>query len=156
MPDYWTSPSDGTDAIKQPDLVRDLVRGIKTRCGESFPVSIKIRIDDDPQYITQLYDIHWLNNSDGRSISLFRCRHTSRLVKTALAAGVSFITVHGESEMKRVTKRNLRINLYSPDRPLHSPKDERVIKRAQSPSIMKASGLHVKRLAPAQVGQYLL
>ncbi|EGG00285.1 uncharacterized protein MELLADRAFT_93719 [Melampsora larici-populina 98AG31] len=62
----------GSALLRKPDLVRDLVRGIKTKCGETFPVSIKIRVDDDLQ-------------------------HTSRLIKTALAANVSFITVHGRT-----------------------------------------------------------
>ncbi|KAG0149014.1 hypothetical protein CROQUDRAFT_654096 [Cronartium quercuum f. sp. fusiforme G11] len=62
----------GSALLRKPDLVRDLVRGIKARCGESFPVSIKIRIDDD-------------------------LANTSRLIKTAMAAHVSFITVHGRT-----------------------------------------------------------
>lgn len=62
----------GSALLRKPDLVRDLVRGIKTKCGEGFPVSIKIRVDDDLQ-------------------------HTSRLIKTALAANVSLITVHGRT-----------------------------------------------------------
>jgi len=53
-------------------LVRDLVRSIKATCGEDFPVSIKIRIDDD-------------------------LKNTSQLIKTAIHANVSMITVHGRT-----------------------------------------------------------
>ncbi|KAH9461459.1 hypothetical protein Pst134EA_017763 [Puccinia striiformis f. sp. tritici] len=62
----------GSALLRKPDLVRELVRSIKGTCGEDFPVSIKIRIDDD-------------------------LRNTSRLIKTAIQANVSMITVHGRA-----------------------------------------------------------
>ncbi|KAA1104112.1 hypothetical protein PGT21_011097 [Puccinia graminis f. sp. tritici] len=62
----------GSALLRKPDLVRELVRSIKLSCGEDFPVSIKIRIDDD-------------------------LRNTSQLIKTAIQANVSMITVHGRT-----------------------------------------------------------
>ncbi|KNZ48808.1 hypothetical protein VP01_539g1 [Puccinia sorghi] len=62
----------GSALLRKPDLVRDLVRSIKATCGEDFPVSIKIRIDDD-------------------------LKNTSQLIKTAIHANVSMITVHGRT-----------------------------------------------------------
>lgn len=38
----------GCALLRKPDLVRDLVRTTKQRLGWDFPVSVKIRIDDDP------------------------------------------------------------------------------------------------------------
>lgn len=37
------------DRLRQPQLVQDLVRSVKSRLGEHFPVHIKIRVDDDPK-----------------------------------------------------------------------------------------------------------
>lgn len=53
-------------------MVRELVRSIKATCGEDFPVSIKIRIDDD-------------------------LKNTSQLINTAVNVNVSMITVHGRT-----------------------------------------------------------
>lgn len=33
--------------LRQPQLVKELVRGVKSRLGEDFPLHIKIRVDDD-------------------------------------------------------------------------------------------------------------
>ncbi|KAI8458750.1 tRNA-dihydrouridine synthase [Phakopsora pachyrhizi] len=62
----------GSALLSKPDLVKELIRSVKSVCGESFSVSIKIRVDDD-------------------------LKNTSRLIKTAIYAGVSFITVHGRT-----------------------------------------------------------
>ncbi|PLW12609.1 hypothetical protein PCASD_17145 [Puccinia coronata f. sp. avenae] len=62
----------GSALLRKPDLVRELVRSIKATCGEDYPVSIKIRIDDE-------------------------LRNTSQLIKTAVHANVSMITVHGRT-----------------------------------------------------------
>lgn len=52
--------------------MRDLVRGVKARLGEGFCMSVKIRVDPDLQ-------------------------HTDQLVRTALHAGASILTVHGRT-----------------------------------------------------------
>ncbi|MBW0481412.1 hypothetical protein O181_021127 [Austropuccinia psidii MF-1] len=65
----------GSALLRKPDLVHELVRSVKNRCGEDFPVSIKIRLDQD-------------------------LRNTSQLIKTALAANVSMITVHGRTRQQ--------------------------------------------------------
>ncbi|EFP86572.2 uncharacterized protein PGTG_12954 [Puccinia graminis f. sp. tritici CRL 75-36-700-3] len=71
-PQQWACKEGiGSALLRKPDLVRELVRFIKVSCGQDFPVSIKIRIDDD-------------------------LRNTSQLIKTAIQANVSMITVHGE------------------------------------------------------------
>ncbi|KAI5480537.1 tRNA-dihydrouridine synthase 4 [Pseudohyphozyma bogoriensis] len=62
----------GCALLRQPELVRDLVRSTKQRLGWSFPVSVKIRIDPS------------LSNTD-------------TLVRTAIAAGADVITVHGRT-----------------------------------------------------------
>lgn len=42
----------GCALLRKPDLVRDLVRTTKQRLGWNFPVSVKIRIDDDPACVS--------------------------------------------------------------------------------------------------------
>jgi tRNA-dihydrouridine synthase 4 len=37
----------GCALLRKPDTVRDLVRSVKQRLGWEFPVSVKIRVDDD-------------------------------------------------------------------------------------------------------------
>ncbi|BGP43323.1 tRNA dihydrouridine synthase [Rhodotorula kratochvilovae] len=62
----------GCALLRKPDLVRDLVRTTKQRLGWNFPVSVKIRIDDDPT-------------------------RTNELVTQALAGGADILTVHGRT-----------------------------------------------------------
>ncbi|KAJ8292023.1 tRNA-dihydrouridine(20a/20b) synthase [NAD(P)+]-like [Rhodotorula toruloides] len=62
----------GCALLRKPDLVRDLVRTTKQRIGWDFPVSVKIRVDDDPT-------------------------RTNELVSNAIAGGADFITVHGRT-----------------------------------------------------------
>ncbi|GAA5923292.1 hypothetical protein JCM3775_007494 [Rhodotorula graminis] len=62
----------GCALLRKPDLVRDLVRTTKQRLGWNFPVSVKIRIDDDPA-------------------------RTHELVTQALAGGADILTVHGRT-----------------------------------------------------------
>ncbi|GAA97318.1 uncharacterized protein L969DRAFT_94378 [Mixia osmundae IAM 14324] len=62
----------GSYLLRQPDKVRNLIRGVKLRLGEDFPVHIKIRIDTDPQL-------------------------TAQLMTTAVEAGAELITVHGRT-----------------------------------------------------------
>ncbi|BGP27570.1 tRNA-dihydrouridine synthase 4 [Rhodotorula toruloides] len=62
----------GCALLRKPDLVRDLVRTTKQRIGWDFPVSVKIRVDDDPS-------------------------RTNELVSNAIAGGADFITVHGRT-----------------------------------------------------------
>lgn len=37
--------------MRKPELVHDLVRSTKSRLGWNFPVSVKIRVDDDKRYV---------------------------------------------------------------------------------------------------------
>ncbi|POY72919.1 hypothetical protein BMF94_4080 [Rhodotorula taiwanensis] len=62
----------GCALLRKPQLVHDLVRATKERLGWNFPVSVKIRVDDD------------------------RSR-TNELVTSAIAAGADFISVHGRT-----------------------------------------------------------
>ncbi|BGP58095.1 hypothetical protein JCM8202_006203 [Rhodotorula sphaerocarpa] len=62
----------GCALLRKPEVVHDLVRSTKSRLGWSFPVSVKIRVDDD------------------------RSR-TNELVTSAIAAGADFISVHGRT-----------------------------------------------------------
>ncbi|GAA6005256.1 tRNA dihydrouridine synthase [Rhodotorula paludigena] len=62
----------GCALLRKPELVRDLVRTTKQRLGWNFPVSVKIRIDDDPA-------------------------RTHELVTSALAGGADILSVHGRT-----------------------------------------------------------
>ena len=37
----------GSWLLRQPQRVKELVRSVKMRVGDSYPVSVKIRVDDD-------------------------------------------------------------------------------------------------------------
>jgi hypothetical protein len=51
-PQPWAySEHVGSWLLRQPDRVRDLVRAAKDRLGWSYPVSIKVRVDSDLQYV---------------------------------------------------------------------------------------------------------
>ncbi|KAL1405445.1 tRNA dihydrouridine synthase [Vanrija albida] len=69
----------GCALLRKPELVADMVRATKDRLGWGFPVSIKIRVDDDP-------------------------RATETLVRNALAVGVSHITIHGRTRHQASTE----------------------------------------------------
>ncbi|KAH7092836.1 FMN-linked oxidoreductase [Auriculariales sp. MPI-PUGE-AT-0066] len=79
-PQPWAySEHIGSYLLRQPDTVRDMIRAARARLGdENFPVSIKIRVDNDIQ-------------------------NTQRLVETAIHAGVSHITVHGRTRHQAST-----------------------------------------------------
>ncbi|ODO08871.1 tRNA-dihydrouridine synthase 4 [Cryptococcus wingfieldii CBS 7118] len=62
----------GCALLRKPDLVRDMVRATKDRMGWDWPVSIKIRIDQDPNM-------------------------TELLISNALQAGISHLTIHGRN-----------------------------------------------------------
>ncbi|GAA5973588.1 hypothetical protein JCM11641_007138 [Rhodosporidiobolus odoratus] len=62
----------GCALLRKPELVRDLVRSTKQRVGWDFPVSVKIRVDDN--------------------LSL-----TNELISTIVAAGADILTVHGRT-----------------------------------------------------------
>ncbi|BEI79989.1 hypothetical protein CcaverHIS002_0105180 [Cutaneotrichosporon cavernicola] len=68
----------GCALLRKPELVADMVRCVHDRMGWEWPVSIKIRVDPD-------------------------LRRTEQLVRTALAAGVSHITVHGRTRHQAST-----------------------------------------------------
>lgn len=51
-PQSWAHSSGiGCALLRKPELVRDMVRGVKDRMGWGWPVSIKIRVDNDPKYV---------------------------------------------------------------------------------------------------------
>ncbi|GAA5839044.1 hypothetical protein JCM11251_007860 [Rhodosporidiobolus azoricus] len=62
----------GCALLRKPELVRDLVRATKQRLGWEFPVSVKIRVDDDP-------------------------KRTEELVSSIIAAGADILTIHGRT-----------------------------------------------------------
>lgn len=62
----------GSYLLRQPETVRDMVRAVKGRLGDAYCMSVKIRIDED-------------------------LRLTDTLVRNALHAGASFITIHGRT-----------------------------------------------------------
>ncbi|KAL8291442.1 hypothetical protein RQP46_002420 [Phenoliferia psychrophenolica] len=62
----------GCALLRKPELVAELVRTTKQRVGWDFPVSVKIRVDQDLQL-------------------------TNQLVRTAITAGADWITVHGRT-----------------------------------------------------------
>nr|AEY62539.1 NifR3-like protein [Ustanciosporium gigantosporum] len=62
----------GSYLLRQPETVRDMVRAVKARMGEDFCVCVKIRVDPD--------------------LSL-----TDALVRNALHAGASVLSVHGRT-----------------------------------------------------------
>lgn len=62
----------GSYLLRQPETVRDMVRTVKDRLGHAYCVSVKIRIDAD-------------------------LRRTDTLVRNALHAGASLITIHGRT-----------------------------------------------------------
>ena len=74
-PQRWAIQSGyGAALIQKPQLVAEMVRGIRAVC--TLPVSIKIRVQDD-------------------------LRRTVELVQAAERAGVTFITVHGRTPQQR-------------------------------------------------------
>lgn len=72
-PQPWAySEGIGSGLLRKPELVRDLVRGVKARLGDGFCMSVKIRVDPD-------------------------LKRTDQLVRNALHAGASILTVHGRT-----------------------------------------------------------
>lgn len=69
----------GCALLRKPELVADMVRCVHDRLGWNWPVSIKIRVDPD-------------------------LRRTEQLVRTALAAGVSHVTIHGRTRHQASTE----------------------------------------------------
>ncbi|KAI5115628.1 hypothetical protein M0805_000680 [Coniferiporia weirii] len=65
--------------LRHPEIVSDIVRAAKNRVESSFPISIKIRVDEDEKM-------------------------TDRLIQTAIHAGVSHITVHGRTRRQPSTQ----------------------------------------------------
>ena len=72
-PQPWAySDGIGSALLRQPDRVRDMIRAVKARLGDGYSMSVKIRVDSD--------------------LAL-----TDRLVRTALHAGASILSVHGRT-----------------------------------------------------------
>ncbi|KAH8114851.1 FMN-linked oxidoreductase [Phellopilus nigrolimitatus] len=65
--------------LRHPDVISDIVRMAKNRVDSSFPISIKIRVDED-------------------------LKMTDQLIQTAIHAGVSHITVHGRTRRQASTQ----------------------------------------------------
>ncbi|CAZ79866.1 unnamed protein product [Tuber melanosporum] len=66
----------GCRLMQQPQLVKEMVRAAKDRCGEDFCVSIKIRVHHD-------------------------LRETVDFVKMVESSGVDYITIHGRRRSQR-------------------------------------------------------
>lgn len=66
----------GAALMKSPELVAEMVRAVKERCGEGFCVSVKIRVHNDVE-------------------------ETRRFVRIVEEAGVDYITVHGRTKNTR-------------------------------------------------------
>ena len=62
--------------MKEPELVAEMVRKVKERCGKAFCVSVKIRVHKDVE-------------------------ETKRWVRLVEEAGVDYITVHGRMRSTR-------------------------------------------------------
>ncbi|KAN0065521.1 tRNA dihydrouridine synthase [Thecaphora frezii] len=78
-PQQWAYDEElGCFLLRKPEIVRDMVRAVKARLGEDFCVSVKIRVDDDLQL-------------------------TDQLVRTALHAGASILTIHGRTRHQAST-----------------------------------------------------
>lgn len=82
----------GCALLRKPDLVRDLVRTTKQRIGWNFPVSVKIRVDDDPRcaHLSRALSLALADDPHTRS-------RTNELVSNAIAGGADFISVHGRT-----------------------------------------------------------
>lgn len=89
----------GCALLRKPELVRDMVRAVKDRMGWGWPVSIKIRVDPDLKWVpaptTLVGEIEW---------ELTRPRLTDQLVKTALQANISHLTIHGRTRHQASTE----------------------------------------------------
>ncbi|EPQ30688.1 uncharacterized protein PFL1_01589 [Pseudozyma flocculosa PF-1] len=78
-PQKWAYDEElGCYLLRKPEIVRDMVRAVKARLGEDFCVSVKIRVDEDLQL-------------------------TDQLVRTALHAGASILTIHGRTRHQAST-----------------------------------------------------
>lgn len=62
----------GSYLLRKPETVADMVRAVRARLGDGYCVSVKIRIDED-------------------------LRQTDTLVRNALHAGASVLTIHGRT-----------------------------------------------------------
>lgn len=69
----------GCALLRKPELVRDMVRAVHDRLGWNWPVSIKIRVDSD-------------------------LKNTDTLIRTALQANVSHVTIHGRTRHQASTE----------------------------------------------------
>ncbi|THH06311.1 hypothetical protein EW145_g4173 [Phellinidium pouzarii] len=79
-PQGWAYKEEiGCWLLRHPDIVADIVRAAKNRVETSFPISIKIRVDND-------------------------LKMTEQLIQTAIHAGVSHITVHGRTRHQASTQ----------------------------------------------------
>lgn len=69
----------GCALLRRPELVADMVRTVHQRMGWDYPISVKIRIDPE---------LH----------------RTHTLVRNAIAAGASYITIHGRTRFQASTE----------------------------------------------------
>lgn len=69
----------GCALLRKPELVADMVRTVHQRMGWDFPISVKIRIDPELE-------------------------RTHTLVRNAIAAGASYITIHGRNRHQASTE----------------------------------------------------
>ncbi|EJT45654.1 hypothetical protein A1Q2_00858 [Trichosporon asahii var. asahii CBS 8904] len=69
----------GCALLRKPELVADMVRAVHGRMGWAFPISVKIRIDPELE-------------------------RTHTLVRNAIAAGASYVTIHGRTRHQASTE----------------------------------------------------
>ena len=116
----------GCALLRKPELVRDMVRTVQDRMGWNWPVSVKIRVDPDLKWVAVfLFILPRCPLSYGGCIADIyvqatyqyptsrrpvRTPHptdnrlTDTLVKSALSAGVSHITIHGRTRHQASTE----------------------------------------------------
>ena len=117
----------GCALLRKPELVRDMVRTVQDRMGWNWPVSVKIRVDPDLKWVA-VFLISFcpavpFRTAASSPASMFKrhtnilllvvlCKHhtpltnrlTDTLVKSALSAGVSHITIHGRTRHQASTE----------------------------------------------------
>ena len=94
-PQTWAYKEEiGSFLLRQPHLVQDMIKQARARVGSSFPISVKIRLDKEPEWVILLALVEC-------QLTLFTARRTSQLVQTAIHAGASYIGVHGRTRHQK-------------------------------------------------------
>ncbi|KAI8590166.1 hypothetical protein BDZ88DRAFT_415763 [Geranomyces variabilis] len=134
-PQKWAiSEKIGSYLMEDPERVRDMVRQVKARVGgmrmadgEPYPVSIKIRVHNDP-------------------------RRTVEFVKRAESVGVDWVTVHGRTAKQRSTepvdldaiklvKENASVPVFANGDVFSLEDADRIVAHTRADGVMAARGL---------------